>query len=99
MTDATSAPKPIRVIASCATTARFVFFTDSTIASSSSGCSVRGSIDLDRDAVPLGLLGRLERAVHDRPGRDHGHVLALAVRARLAERDRLELLRHLFLHG
>ena len=42
-TAATSAPKPIRVTASCATTQRFVFLTDSTIASSSSGWSVRGS--------------------------------------------------------
>ena len=42
-TAATSAPKPIRVTASCATTARFVFFTDETSVSSSSGCSVRGS--------------------------------------------------------
>src|SRR5919108_3595759 len=43
-TAAISAPKPIRVTASCATTARFVFCTDATIASSSSGCSVRGSM-------------------------------------------------------
>ena len=43
-TAATSAPKPMRVTASCATTTRFVFFTDATSASSSSGCSVRGSI-------------------------------------------------------
>src|SRR5439155_26452826 len=42
-TAATSAPKPIRVTASCATTQRFVFFTEPTIAFSSSGCSVRGS--------------------------------------------------------
>src|SRR6266536_1871905 len=42
-TAATSAPKPIRVTASWATTQRFVFFTEATIASSSSGCSVRGS--------------------------------------------------------
>ena len=42
-TAATSAPKPIRTTASCATTHRFVFFTDSTIAPSSSGWSVRGS--------------------------------------------------------
>ena len=34
----------MRVTASCATTARFVFLTDATSASSSSGCSVRGSI-------------------------------------------------------
>ena len=40
----TSAPKPMRVTASCATTARFVFFTLATRAASSSGCSVRGSI-------------------------------------------------------
>ena len=33
----------MRTTASCATTQRFVFFTDSTIASSSSGSSVRGS--------------------------------------------------------
>src|SRR5207248_4715006 len=42
-TAATSAPKPMRVTASWATTARFVFFTDETSVSSSSGCSVRGS--------------------------------------------------------
>ena len=33
----------MRVTASCATTARFVFCTDSTRPASSSGCSVRGS--------------------------------------------------------
>src|SRR5262249_59404317 len=42
-TAATSAPKPMRVTASCATTQRVVFLTDSTSVSSSSGCSVRGS--------------------------------------------------------
>src|SRR5439155_13129364 len=43
ITAATSAPKPIRVTASCATTQRFVFFTEEISASSSSGCNVRGS--------------------------------------------------------
>ena len=42
-TAAISAPKPIRVTASCATTTRFVFFTDATSESTSNGCSVRGS--------------------------------------------------------
>jgi len=42
-TAAISAPYPIRATASCATTQRFVFFTDPTRPSSSSGCSVRGS--------------------------------------------------------
>src|SRR4029450_9069100 len=42
-TAATSAPKPIRVTASCATTARFVFLTDETSVSSSRGCSGRGA--------------------------------------------------------
>src|SRR5262249_4664690 len=42
-TAATSAPNPIRVTASWATTARFVFLTDSTSVSTSSGWSVRGS--------------------------------------------------------
>src|SRR5207244_1604872 len=43
ITAATSAPKPPRTTASCATTQRFVFFTESTSAASSSGCRVRGS--------------------------------------------------------
>ncbi len=47
--------------------------------------------------VLRGALGRLDRAVHERADRDHRHVGALADRARLAERDRLELVRHLAL--
>src|SRR5262249_41454282 len=42
-TAATSAPNPMRVTASCATTTRLVFLTDSTSVSVSSGCSVLGS--------------------------------------------------------
>src|SRR5256885_16918834 len=52
---------------------------------------------LDRDALALGLLGRLQRLVDEPPRRHDGHVLALTVDARLAERDRLELLRYVFL--
>src|SRR5256885_6386258 len=46
--------------------------------------------DLDRDAFALGLLGRLQRLVDEPPRGHDGHVLALAVDARLAERDRSE---------
>ena len=53
--------------------------------------------DLDRDAVLLRLLRRLQRLVDEAPGRDDRDVRALAVDARLAERDRLELLGHLAL--
>ena len=53
--------------------------------------------DLDRDTLLLRLLGRLERLVDEPAGGDDRHVLALAMHARLAERDRLELVGHLFL--
>src|SRR5262249_14007697 len=53
--------------------------------------------DLDRDPVRLRRLRGLQRAVHERPRRDHGHVGALAYDACLAERNRLELLRRLLL--
>jgi hypothetical protein len=91
MTAATSAPKPILVTASCATTARFVFFTESTIVCSSSGCSVRGS------TTSTETPSFSERFV-DEPARgDDGHVLAFAMDARLTDRDRLELLRDVLL--
>jgi hypothetical protein len=58
----------------------------------------RARIDhLDGDAVLLGVLGRLQRLVHEPADGDHGHVGALAQDARLAERDLLDLLRHLAL--
>ena len=53
--------------------------------------------DLDRDAVLLRLLRRLQRLVDEPPRRDDRHVGALAMDARLPERDRLELVRHLAL--
>src|SRR6266851_1596326 len=49
--------------------------------------------DLDGDALLFRLLGRGERLVNEPAGRDHRDVLALAMRSRLAERNRLELLR------
>ena len=53
--------------------------------------------DLDGDALGLGLLRRRERLVDEPAGGDDGHVLALAVHARLADLDALDLVRHLVL--
>ena len=64
------------------------------IVSSSSGSSVRGIDDLDGDPFLLGVLGSLHRLRHHPADRDDGHVGALAHHARLAERDRLDLVRH-----
>ena len=55
--------------------------------------------DLDRDALLLELIGGVERLVDESAGRDDGDVLALPHHPRLAERDRLELVRHLFLEA
>src|SRR5438093_1228408 len=58
----------------------------------------RARVDhLDGDALLLGVGCGAERLVHKPAGRDHGYVLALAVHARLAERDRLELVRYVLL--
>ena len=48
-----------------AVTHRFVFLTESRIVCSSSGCSVRGIDDLDRDPVLLRFLGGTQRLVHE----------------------------------
>src|SRR5205085_441805 len=53
--------------------------------------------DLDRDALRVRLLRHLQRLVHEPTGRDDRHVRALAVHTALADRDRLQLLRHLLL--
>ena len=96
MTAASSAPNPPRVTASCAVTHRVVLRTELTIVSSSSGSSVP-VYDLDGDALALGSCGCLERLVREATRRHHGHVLTLAVHTRLAERNRLELVRNLAL--
>src|SRR5207302_10004038 len=53
--------------------------------------------DLDGDSFLLRLLGGREGLVDESSGRDHRHVLAFAVHARLADRDRLDLLRNVAL--
>ena len=93
-----SAPKPPRVTASCAVTHRVVLRTDSDDRLLVERKERPRVDDLDRDPVLLRLLGGGERVVHEPPGRDDGDVRPLAMDARLAERDRLELVRHLALH-
>src|SRR4029453_15058962 len=56
-----------------------------------------GVDDLDRDPLLLGLLGGAQRFVDEAPRCDDGDVLAFALHSRLAERDRLELVRHALL--
>ena len=53
--------------------------------------------DLDRDAVLLGLVGGLQRLVHERTGRHDRDIRPLAEGARLAERDRLDRVGHVLL--
>jgi hypothetical protein len=85
------------VTASCATTARFVFLTESTIVSSSSGCSVRGSTTSTETPFLLASSARASDSWTSRP-------VAITVtsspsrwNARLADRDRLQLLGHVLL--
>src|SRR5688500_13598361 len=60
----------------------------------------RSRIDhLNGDALLFGLLRRRQRLVHEPPGGDDRDVLPLAMDARLAERNRLELVRHLLLQA
>ena len=87
----------MRVTASCATTARFVFLTrrDERLLVER---LQRARVDhLDRDPVLLRLLRRLERAVHERPHRDHRHVGALADRRAPCRAGSARALRHLAL--
>ena len=83
--------------ASWATTQRFVFFTDDDDRLLVERLERARVEHLDRDALRLGLLGRLQRLVHEPADGDDRHVAPFAVDARLAERDRLELLRHVLL--
>ena len=89
-----SAPKPPRVTASCAVTARVVFFTEAMIVSSSSGSSVRGSItsteipSFSASSAAFSASGTIRPiaiTVTSEPSRMH---------ARLPERDRLDLVGH-----
>ena len=61
----------------------------------SSGLVVRGSMISASIPDDASSVGRLQRRVHHPPDRDDRDVAALADDVRLAERDRVALLRHL----
>jgi hypothetical protein len=58
-----------------------------------------GVDDLDGDALLLGFLRGRERLVHEPARRNDRDVFAFAMNARLAERDRLELVGYLLLQA
>ena len=85
-------------MASCAVTQRVVLRTEATIVSASSGESVRGSTTSTEMPSCSASSAACERLMDEPPGRDHRHVRALAMDARPAERDRLDLVRYVALH-
>ena len=88
---------PVRV-SSCTISTRFVFLTVATIASSSSGASVRRSIDLDREAILRSSSSAASSAFHTVGAvRDDREVRSLPRDARLADRHEVIARRHLAL--
>ena len=94
---ATSAPQPIRVTASCATTQRLRLrdrLDEAVLVERQQRARIP---DLDGDPVGLGFRRRFQRLVDESSGGDDGDVFALAVQPADPELERLDLLRHLAL--